>query len=136
MVYSWWSAWEHGWRSPLFILTSSSSFICPPSFPTEFWTLGARASRMDPITGLLCTLDACWVWPKADPHGRCKDGAGASLDWRGCSQGPLWRLPSQRLQRERALPSPSLPAPRAEVINSCSFKPPSLCHFVTTPLGK
>lgn len=27
------------------------------------------------------------------------------------------RLPSQRLQRERAPPSPWLPAPRAEVIN-------------------
>ena len=46
------------------------------------------------------------------------------------------RLPAQSLQREQALPSPQLPGPRAEVINSCSFKPPSLRHFITAPLAK
>lgn len=68
--------------------------------------------------------------------GEAKMGQERVCTREAAPSGLLGRLPAQSLRREQALPSPWPPAPRAEVISSCSFKPPSLHHFVTAPLAK
>ena len=68
--------------------------------------------------------------------GEAKMGQERVWTQEAAPSGLRGRLPAQSLRREQALPSAQPPAPRAEVINSYSFKPPSLRHFVTAPLAK